>query len=83
MRIGPWEIVVVLLVALIVFGPSRLPEMGKAMGKAIREFRRATADLGKELEQARQELEGPVEERPRERQPTEQADQQAAPKQPG
>ncbi len=61
MRIGPWEIIVVLVVALVLFGPNRLPDMGKAMGKAIREFRKATADLGKELEQAREELERPIE----------------------
>ncbi len=71
MRIGVWEIVVVLLVALILFGPNRLPEMGKALGKAIREFRRATSDLGRELEQAREELERPVEEQSHE-QPTQQ-----------
>jgi len=50
------EILVILLAALILFGPSRLPEMGKALGKAIREFRRATSDLGKELEEAREEI---------------------------
>jgi sec-independent protein translocase protein TatA len=47
---------VILLAALILFGPSRLPEMGKALGKAIREFRNATSDLGKELEQVREEI---------------------------
>jgi sec-independent protein translocase protein TatA len=56
MRIGMSEILVILLAALILFGPSRLPEMGKALGKAIREFRNATSDLGKELEQVREEI---------------------------
>lgn len=56
MRIGMTEILVILLAALILFGPSRLPEMGKALGKAIREFRNATSDLGKELEQVREEI---------------------------
>ncbi len=41
-----WEILLVLVVALIVFGPKRLPEMGHALGKAISEFRRATAGGG-------------------------------------
>ena len=38
-NIGPLEIVVILIIALIVFGPKRLPELGKSMGKGIREFK--------------------------------------------
>ena len=56
MRIGMSEILVILLAALILFGPNRLPEMGKALGKAIREFRNATSDIGRELEQVREEI---------------------------
>lgn len=42
---GGWEIVIILLIVLIIFGPTKLPQMGQAMGKAIREFKKA----GKEL----------------------------------
>ena len=38
-NIGPLEIVVILIIALIVFGPKRLPELGRSMGKGIREFK--------------------------------------------
>lgn len=38
-NIGPLEIVVVLVIALIVFGPKRLPELGSSLGKGIREFK--------------------------------------------
>jgi sec-independent protein translocase protein TatA len=38
-NIGPIEIFVVLLVALIVFGPKKLPELGKSLGRGIHEFR--------------------------------------------
>ncbi len=38
-NIGPMEIGLVLIVALIVFGPKRLPELGKSLGKGISEFR--------------------------------------------
>ena len=38
-NIGPLEIAVVLVVVLVVFGPGRLPELGKSMGKGIREFK--------------------------------------------
>ena len=37
--IGPLELVVVLIIALVVFGPKRLPELGGSLGKGIREFR--------------------------------------------
>ncbi len=37
----PWHLIVVLVLALLVFGPSRLPEIGEAIGKSIREFREA------------------------------------------
>ena len=42
---GGWEIAIILLIVLIIFGPTKLPKMGQAMGKAIREFKKA----GKEL----------------------------------
>ena len=38
-NIGPLEIALVLVIALVVFGPKRLPELGKSMGKGIREFK--------------------------------------------
>ena len=38
-NIGPLEIAAVLVIALIVFGPKRLPELGRSLGKGIREFR--------------------------------------------
>ena len=41
--IGPMELVVVLVVALVVLGPKRLPDAGKAIGKGLREFKGAIA----------------------------------------
>ena len=40
-----WELVVVLLIALVVFGPKRLPEVGSALGRGLHEFRKATSEL--------------------------------------
>lgn len=37
------ELVLILVIALIVFGPGKLPEVGKALGKSLQEFRRATS----------------------------------------
>jgi len=41
-RIGWQELVIVLVIVLIIFGPGKLPGIGKSLGKAIREFRKAT-----------------------------------------
>lgn len=49
-NLGFGEIIVILLVALLVFGPRKLPEIGRTMGKSMREFRRATAGWRAELE---------------------------------
>ena len=38
-NIGPLEVLVVLIIALVVFGPKRLPELGKSLGRGIQEFR--------------------------------------------
>jgi sec-independent protein translocase protein TatA len=38
-NVGPLEIALVLVIALVVFGPKRLPELGKSVGKGIREFK--------------------------------------------
>jgi sec-independent protein translocase protein TatA len=37
--IGPWELAILLIVVLLVFGPKRLPEMGKSLGRGMREFK--------------------------------------------
>ena len=47
--ISAGEFIVILVVGLIVFGPSKLPEVGRAIGKGLREFRKAQAALSKTL----------------------------------
>ena len=47
----PMHLLLILIVVLIIFGPSKLPELGKAIGKSINEFRSATKDKEKEQEQ--------------------------------
>jgi TatA/E family protein of Tat protein translocase len=42
---GPLELVIILVVALLVLGPGKLPEVGSALGKSIREFRKAASDV--------------------------------------
>lgn len=43
--IGPGELIIVLIIALIVVGPGKLPDVGSALGKSIREFRKAASDV--------------------------------------
>jgi sec-independent protein translocase protein TatA len=47
---GGWEIGIILLIVLIIFGPARLPQMGQAMGKAIKEFKKAGKELRADTE---------------------------------
>ena len=49
MPIHPFWIIAIVVVVLIVFGPGRLPELGGAIGKAMREFRKATSELTSEV----------------------------------
>ena len=44
-NIGPVELIIILVIALIVIGPGRLPDVGAALGKGIREFRKASTDI--------------------------------------
>lgn len=48
--IGPMELILVMVLALIVFGPGKMPEIGRAVGSAIREFRRASQELTSEIQ---------------------------------
>lgn len=49
LNVGPMELLLILIVALIVFGPARLPEIGSKIGRAVGEFRRAQEELAQEL----------------------------------
>ena len=42
---GPWELILLLVIVLIIFGPGKLPDIGNAVGRGIREFRRASSDI--------------------------------------
>ncbi len=49
-NVGPWELLLILLGLLLVFGAKRLPEMGAAMGKGIREFKKNISEMKAELD---------------------------------
>ena len=48
--LGFWEVLIILVLALLIFGPKKLPEMGRTIGRALGEFRRASNDLKRSLD---------------------------------
>ncbi len=57
-NVGPLEIVVIMIIALIVLGPRKLPEMGRSVGRGLREFKQAVS-----MDSNDEEREGRSEER--------------------
>lgn len=55
MGIGFTELIVILVIILILFGPGKLPEIGKALGKGIREFKDAQKDVKKQISSEKDE----------------------------
>ncbi len=49
-RIGPMELVLILTIALIIFGPSKLPEIGRSIGRAITEFKSQANSIAKDVD---------------------------------
>ena len=58
--LGWTEMVVIFFVALVVFGPKRLPELGKTLGKGLREFKKASDDLKANWHDQLRDIETPV-----------------------
>ncbi|MER3425634.1 MAG: twin-arginine translocase TatA/TatE family subunit [Thermus sp.] len=52
MNLGMPEILVILLIALLLFGPRKLPELGRSLGQSIREFKRGAQEIREELEKS-------------------------------
>jgi sec-independent protein translocase protein TatA len=48
---GPLEIIIVLIIVLVIFGPKRLPDLGKSLGRGMREFKDSVTGKDKEHEQ--------------------------------
>jgi TatA/E family protein of Tat protein translocase len=59
-QLGFSEMLVIFVVALLVFGPKKLPELGKSLGKGIREFRKATNELKSTWEDQVKDIKAPL-----------------------
>ena len=54
--LGLSELIVILFIALIVFGPKKLPDMGRALGTSIKEFKKATKEIIEDKEDEKKEV---------------------------
>lgn len=54
-NIGFPELVLILALALIIFGPGKLPEVGRALGKSLKEFKKATSGLDENNEEGKED----------------------------
>ena len=61
-NVGPLELAVVVIIALVIFGPKRLPELGKSLGDGMREFKASIA--GEEKDEDPPEIENGIEDEP-------------------
>ena len=57
----PMHLIIILVIALIIFGPGKLPELGKGLGKSIREFKKAMQDADKDIDVTKEVKETPKE----------------------
>ena len=60
----PMHLIIILVIALIIFGPGKLPELGKGLGKSIREFKKAMSDTTKDIDVTPEPKETPKEIKP-------------------
>lgn len=57
MGLGPWEIGLIILVVIILFGGKKLPELARGLGLGLREFKKATREIKDEVKSATDEME--------------------------
>lgn len=55
-NIGPTEIILILLLAVLFFGAKKLPELARALGRSMKEFKKATREISEELEETGKDI---------------------------
>src|SRR5436190_2610240 len=61
-QLGFQELLIIFVIALLVFGPKKLPELGKSLGKGLREFKKATEDIKSNWDEHMKDVEKSVDE---------------------
>ncbi|MBI2981978.1 MAG: twin-arginine translocase TatA/TatE family subunit [Deltaproteobacteria bacterium] len=56
MRLGPWEIAAILAVAVLIFGPSKLPKLGQSLAEFFKNFKKGVREVEKEGEEIKKNL---------------------------
>ena len=62
MSLGPWEIVLIILVIILIFGGKKIPELARGLGKGLKEFRKTTNEIKDEVNTAAEDVKSPVDE---------------------
>ena len=57
---GPWQIVAIVLVVLLLFGGKKIPELMKGLGKGVKSFKQGMQEADKEIQEIKQEIEAPA-----------------------
>ena len=55
--LGPWEVTIILLVVVLLFGSKKLPQLARSVGRSLNEFKRGKAEVEKEIAEAAKEVE--------------------------
>lgn len=59
--IGPWQIVIIALVIVLLFGGKKIPELMRGLGHGMKSFKQGMKDADKEIQEIKKEIESPVE----------------------
>ena len=62
MSLGPWEIVLIILVIILIFGGKKIPELARGLGKGLKEFRKTTNEIKDEVNTAAEDVKSSVDE---------------------
>ena len=60
MSLGPWEIVLILLVIILIFGGKKIPELARGLGKGLREFKKTTREIKDEVDTVTEDVKSSV-----------------------
>ena len=57
MSVGPWQVIIIILAIIILFGGKKLPELFRGLGQGLKEFKKATHEIKDEVKSAAEEVE--------------------------